>query len=295
MLAIFGGSLYLHQNGYLGRGENAVAEARAAALAHARDSDIVIVGIDAESLQALNEWPWPRRHHARLLQMLRPAAPKALFVDIDFSSRSTEEDDALFERALADWAGTPVYLASHFQARSGADDSLIVTRPLERFAAHAELASVYTRARRRRSRARHAQLLGYRRRDLPVDIRLRDAVARAQRCRSTSRSTTLVRLRLVHRCGERPRGPGRVARQDRVRRPDCDRARRHRDRPRLPRSAGRRRPGVRHGIRARELPARAARRFYAVGLAFWTVCCALLFGRRAGGPETPPSPRSASA
>ena len=105
MLAIFGGSLYLHQNGYLARGENAVAEARAAALAHARDSDIVIVGIDAESLQALNEWPWPRRHHARLLQMLRPAAPKALFVDIDFSSRSTEEDDALFERALADWAG----------------------------------------------------------------------------------------------------------------------------------------------------------------------------------------------
>ena len=142
VLAIFGGSLYLHQNGYLARGENAVAEARATALAHARDSDIVIVGIDAESLQALNEWPWPRRHHARLLQMLRPAAPKALFVDIDFSSRSTEEDDALFERALADWAGTPVYLASHFQARSGADSSLIVTRPLERFAAHAELASV---------------------------------------------------------------------------------------------------------------------------------------------------------
>ena len=131
VLAIFGGSLYLHQNGYLARGENAVAEARAAALAHARDSDIVIVGIDAESLQALNEWPWPRRHHARLLQMLRPAAPKALFVDIDFSSRSTEEDDALFERALADWAGTPVYLASHFQARSGADGSLIVTRPLD--------------------------------------------------------------------------------------------------------------------------------------------------------------------
>ena len=102
----------------------------------------MIVGIDAESLHALNEWPWPRRHHARLLQMLRPAAPKALFVDIDFSSRSTEEDDALFERALADWQGTPVYLASHFQARSGADSSLIVTRPLQRFAAHAELASV---------------------------------------------------------------------------------------------------------------------------------------------------------
>ena len=71
---------------------------------------------------------------------------------------------------LADWAGTPVYLASHFQARSGADGSLIVTRPLERFAAHAELRVRDTRARRRRPRARHAQLLGNRRRDLAVDI-----------------------------------------------------------------------------------------------------------------------------
>jgi diguanylate cyclase (GGDEF)-like protein/PAS domain S-box-containing protein len=142
VLAIFAGSLFLHQNGHLARVENAAAETRAAVLAHARNSDIVIVGIDADSLSALNEWPWPRRHHARLLQMLRPAAPKSVFIDIDFSSRSTEEDDALLERALAEWSDTPIYLASHFQARSGTDSSLTVTRPLERFAQHAELASV---------------------------------------------------------------------------------------------------------------------------------------------------------
>jgi diguanylate cyclase (GGDEF)-like protein/PAS domain S-box-containing protein len=142
VLAIFAGCFFLQQNGGLTRVENAVAETRAAVLTHSRDSDIVIVGIDAESLRALNEWPWPRRHHARLLQMLRPAAPKSVFIDIDFGSRSNEEDDALLERALADWAGIPVYLASHFQARSGADGSLIVTQPLERFAQHAELASV---------------------------------------------------------------------------------------------------------------------------------------------------------
>ena len=142
VLAIFVGTYFLHANGRLARVENAVAETRASVLRRERDSDIVIVGIDAESLAALNEWPWPRRHHARLLQMLKPAAPESLFIDIDFGSRSTEEDDALLERALADWQGTPVYLASHFQARSGADSSLTVTRPLPRFAAHAELASV---------------------------------------------------------------------------------------------------------------------------------------------------------
>ena len=142
MLAVVAGSLSLHQTGRLARVENAVAETRAAALAHSRASDIVIVGIDADSLRALNEWPWPRRHHARLLQMLRPAAPKSVFIDIDFSSHSSEYDDALLERALEDWRGGPVYLASHFQARSGADGSLVVTPPLERFAQHAELASV---------------------------------------------------------------------------------------------------------------------------------------------------------
>ena len=142
VLAIFAGTNQLHSTGRLMRLENAVAETRAAVLAHERDSDIVIVGIDPASLAALNEWPWPRRHHARLLQMLRPAAPKALFIDIDFSSSSTEYDDALFERALSEWQDTPVYLAAHFQPRSGADSSLTVTRPLPRFAALAELAYV---------------------------------------------------------------------------------------------------------------------------------------------------------
>jgi diguanylate cyclase (GGDEF)-like protein/PAS domain S-box-containing protein len=140
--AIFAASAFLHQDGRLARIDNAVAEARAAVLAHARPSDIVVVGIDSESLRALNEWPWPRRHHARLLQMLRPAAPEAVFIDIDFGSRSSEEDDALLELALAESAGIPIYLASHFQARSGGDGALVVTQPLERFAKHAKLASV---------------------------------------------------------------------------------------------------------------------------------------------------------
>jgi diguanylate cyclase (GGDEF)-like protein/PAS domain S-box-containing protein len=141
-LAIFGTTFLLYSGGHLARLENAVADARATALSHVRETDIVIVGIDADSLRALDEWPWPRRHHARLLQMLQAAQPKTLFVDIDFSSRSTEEDDALLERALAAWQSTPVYLAAHFQARSGRDPSLTVTRPLPRFAEHARTASV---------------------------------------------------------------------------------------------------------------------------------------------------------
>jgi diguanylate cyclase (GGDEF)-like protein/PAS domain S-box-containing protein len=141
-LAILGITYLLHWSGWLARVENAVAEARSAALAHERASDIVIVGIDAQSLRALSEWPWPRRHHARLLQMLRSTSPKSVFIDIDFSSRSNEEDDALLERALAAWSGSPPILASHFQALNGATNELTVTQPLPRFAQHARLASV---------------------------------------------------------------------------------------------------------------------------------------------------------
>ena len=141
-LAIVGGTLLLQRGGHLARLENAVSETRATLLRHKVDSDIVIVGIDAQSLKALNEWPWPRRHHARLLQMLRAAEPKSVFVDVDFSSRSDEEDDALLEHALAEIEPTPVFLATHFQPISGADQSLTVTEPLPRFAAHARSASV---------------------------------------------------------------------------------------------------------------------------------------------------------
>jgi diguanylate cyclase (GGDEF)-like protein/PAS domain S-box-containing protein len=143
VLAVFAGTYFLHTNGGLVRVDNAIADTRASILRHETASDIVIIGIDADSLAALNEWPWPRRHHARLLQMLKTAAPRQVFVDIDFSSRSIDdEDDELLEQALAGMEGMPVYLAAHFQARSGAAAELTVTRPLPRFESHAQLASV---------------------------------------------------------------------------------------------------------------------------------------------------------
>ena len=112
VLAIFVGTYYLHASGRLARVDNAVADTRASVLATSATATSSSSASTPRAWRALNEWPWPRRHHARLLQMLKPAAPESLFVDIDFGSRSTEEDDALFERALADWQGTPVYLAS---------------------------------------------------------------------------------------------------------------------------------------------------------------------------------------
>ena len=56
--------------------------------------DIVIVGIDNASLQALGHWPWPRRLHADLLNRLAQARPRAVGYDVLFIE-PTADDEAL--------------------------------------------------------------------------------------------------------------------------------------------------------------------------------------------------------
>jgi diguanylate cyclase (GGDEF)-like protein/PAS domain S-box-containing protein len=141
--AVFSLAALLHWGGYFDRVENAVGEYRDTLLEHPVDSDIVIVGIDAHSLEELGEWPWPRRHHARLLQHLQNAGPAQVFLDIDFSSAALDPyDDELLERQLEAWSGAPVLLAAHNQARKGRDGPVLARRPLERFRHHAHEVSV---------------------------------------------------------------------------------------------------------------------------------------------------------
>lgn len=141
-LAVFALAALLRATGQLTSLENHAGDARARLLRHEVASDVVIVGIDARSLAALSEWPWPRRHHARLLEQLARSAPRQVFLDIDFSSASNPQDDALLEAALAAWRATPVVLPAFVQPATGADSALVLTRPLERFARHAALVSV---------------------------------------------------------------------------------------------------------------------------------------------------------
>ncbi len=65
--------------------------------------DIVVVDIDAKSLDKLGVWPLPRRLFANLTDKLVEDGAKDIVFDVDFSSTSNPEDDALlaaaFERA----------------------------------------------------------------------------------------------------------------------------------------------------------------------------------------------------
>jgi CHASE2 domain-containing sensor protein/signal transduction histidine kinase len=54
-------------------------------------SDIVIVGIDDDSIQQLGRWPWPRVVHAKLLEKLTEADVKAVALDIVLSEPDKQD------------------------------------------------------------------------------------------------------------------------------------------------------------------------------------------------------------
>jgi diguanylate cyclase (GGDEF)-like protein/PAS domain S-box-containing protein len=133
----------LEAGGQLRPLENALSDARARLLRHEVPSNVVIIGIDAASLEELHGWPWPRSHHAKLMDQLNVANPRRVFLDIDFSSAAPHApDDAVFDAALARRRDFPVLLPIFFQYASGADDHLVVTWPLPRFARSVDLVGV---------------------------------------------------------------------------------------------------------------------------------------------------------
>jgi len=78
---------------------------------HIPSPQIVIVGVDYESVQALgSSWPWPREYHARLLDRLREA--RTVGLDFLFTQPSDPRQDRLLAEAARS-AGNVVW-ASHF-------------------------------------------------------------------------------------------------------------------------------------------------------------------------------------
>ncbi len=136
----------LNAGGLLRPLENAASDGRARLLSREVQSDIVIVGIDAASVDDLQKWPWSRRHHAKMLDELAKTGPRRVFLDIDFSSPSNMLDDAMLDTALAKRRNFGVVLPTFFQYATSADSELVVRRPLERFARSTDLAGVNGKA-----------------------------------------------------------------------------------------------------------------------------------------------------
>ena len=113
---------------------NALADLRFTWLSQPASGDIVVIAIDAPSIEKIGVWPWPRRLHAELLKELERAGTRDIVFDVDFSTPSDGESDRLFLDALKR-AGGSVVLPAFKQP--GPEGTTFFNRPLAPFRAHA--------------------------------------------------------------------------------------------------------------------------------------------------------------
>ena len=88
----------------------------------AASGTIVVVELDARSLEEVASWPWPRRDYGRMIDGLRDAGAAQIAFDVDFSTPTGDADDALFAAALHRADGRVILPALTQAAGSGATD-----------------------------------------------------------------------------------------------------------------------------------------------------------------------------
>jgi diguanylate cyclase len=67
--------------------ENMMRIERNAIRSHKASGEIVVIGIDDKSVEAIGNWPWQRRYHAQLVDKLNAMGAKRIYFDINFTIR----------------------------------------------------------------------------------------------------------------------------------------------------------------------------------------------------------------
>lgn len=136
----------LHAVGGVKLADNAIRELYMRTVDIPASGDLVVVEIDAVSLQRLGQWPWPRGHHARVVGNLLEAGAARVALDISFSSPSdTAQDSRLASAAAA--AGDRLVLPIFQQLETNPDGHtlMVVDRPLPQLFPETPLASINVR------------------------------------------------------------------------------------------------------------------------------------------------------
>src|SRR5690606_41876345 len=81
-----------------------------------------IVEIDGRSISQIDRWPWPRRHHARVVDELRRAGAASIAFDIDFSSHSEPAEDSVLSLAMSRTGGDVILRTFRQRAGAGPDE-----------------------------------------------------------------------------------------------------------------------------------------------------------------------------
>ena len=106
-------------------------------------SNITIIEIDADSLEKHDIWPWPRGIYAQALKTLSQVDTGSVFIDIDFSSVSTTEEDNKLIDAIDALAKTrTVALPAFIQHRTSFNEEKLFRSPIEGLKKNTHLVSV---------------------------------------------------------------------------------------------------------------------------------------------------------
>ena len=102
---------------------------------------IHVIEMDAASMAAIRQWPWPRDHYARVVRELDAAGVRSISFDVDFSGSGDPAQDRAFANAIAG-ARAPVALATFAQIAGSGDVRQLDSLPIPVLRDDAHLASV---------------------------------------------------------------------------------------------------------------------------------------------------------
>lgn len=120
---------------------NAVDAFGFALRSHAASGQLQVVEMDAASIDAIDRYPWSRRHYANVIDRLDAAGAASIVFDVDFSTPSAPADDAAMAAAVRR-AGGIVVLPTFAQSASHADRRSIDALPIAALRDDAVLAAV---------------------------------------------------------------------------------------------------------------------------------------------------------
>jgi diguanylate cyclase (GGDEF)-like protein/PAS domain S-box-containing protein len=117
--------------GWHGALRNALTDLRFAWQSRSASGNVVVVAIDAPSIDRIGVWPWPRRLHAELLHRLESAGAQEMAFDVDFSTPSDPSSDEAFVTALREVGGSTILPS--FKQPGPTGGAVHINRPLKSF------------------------------------------------------------------------------------------------------------------------------------------------------------------
>lgn len=104
--------------------------------------EIVIVEIDARSLEEYPTWPWPRSYYAQAIEELDRLGADQIGFDVDFSARSNRAEDEVLAEAFAGLSQPALLPTFRQRSASGVEGEYSEALPIEEFREHTFVASV---------------------------------------------------------------------------------------------------------------------------------------------------------